>query len=282
MFERFIDKFRLLPSGQVPGPLWRDGRLLASTGYAELAGRFAGCSFENGIYRLHDAETGPRGRAWIAESFPMFASRACPFAYDWLGRQFAVDSGRLEGDEPLVLLLEPGTGEVLEIPFSFPVFHEQLDELREPALAESFFASWVKVNPSLLPLRATQCVGYKVPLFLGGKDTLENLEVIDLEVYWSMSGQLRQGTRSLRQGTSIGSVRRDRSLSCCSTHPLGPTSSRQPWMEFSFTIPTPRGVSRINGSCNWTGSGIGRVPGAVLRVTFFPVCGSMCFPMRLG
>lgn len=210
MSEQFVDRFRLLPAGQVPGPLWRDDRLLASVGYRELAGRFAGCSFEDGIYRIHDAATGPRGLAWLAESFPQFASRACPFAYDWLGRQFATDSGRLEGDESLVLLFEPGTGEVLEIPFSFAAFHEQLDDLREPALAQSFFASWAKANPDLLPLHVAQCAGYKVPLFLGGKDTLENLEVIDLDVYWSVSGQLRRGTQNLPPGTSAGHVRRGR------------------------------------------------------------------------
>lgn len=208
MFERFAASFRLLPAGQAPGSLWADGRLLAVAGYRELAGRFAGCSFENGIYRLHDEGSGPRGDALIAESFPQFASRACPFGYDWLGRQFAVDSGRLERGEPLVLLFEPGTGEVLEIPFSFAGFHEQLDELREPALAESFFASWAQANPELLPLDVTQCAGYKVPLFLGGKDALENLEVVDLEVYWSLSGQLRRGARTLPAGTSIGQVRR--------------------------------------------------------------------------
>ncbi len=208
MFEEFAEHFRPVPAGQVPGSMWRDDRLLGSSGYSELAGVFAGVSFENGLYRLHDAETGPRGAEWIVESFPRFASRACPFGYDWLGRQFAVDSGRLAGGQPLVLLLEPGTGEALEIPFSFAQFHEQLDELREPALAGSFFASWARGNAEVLPLSAAQCVGYKVPLFLGGKDTVENLEIVDLEVYWSLSGQLRDGTRSLSPGTSVGQVKR--------------------------------------------------------------------------
>jgi hypothetical protein len=208
MFEQFAASFRVFPAGQVPGPVWGDDRLLAVAGYSELADRFAGCSFENGLYRLHDAETGPRGMAWIAESFPQFVSRVSPFGYDWLGRQFAVDSGRLEDRQPLVLLFEPGTGEVLQIPFSFAGFHEQLDALREPALADSFFTSWTEANPELLPLAVTQCAGYKVPLFLGGKDAPENLEVIDLEVYWSISGQLHEGTQALRPGSPIGRVRR--------------------------------------------------------------------------
>jgi hypothetical protein len=208
MFERFLAAFSVLPAGQVPGEVWRDDRLLVCPGYPELASRFAGCSFENGLYRIHDAVTGPRAAALTAESFPQFASRGCPFGYDWLGRQFAVDSGRLEGREPLVLLFEPGTGEVLEIPFSFTRFHGQLDELREPALAGSFFAGWAQANPDLLPLDAEQCVGYKVPLFLGGKDVVENLEVTDLEVYWSLSGQLRKGTQTLPPGSAIGQVKR--------------------------------------------------------------------------
>lgn len=29
-----------------------------------------------------------------------------------------------------------------------------------------------------------QCIGYKVPLFLGGKDDVSNLELSDLDVYW--------------------------------------------------------------------------------------------------
>ncbi|WP_434798222.1 T6SS immunity protein Tdi1 domain-containing protein [Terrisporobacter vanillatitrophus] len=33
-------------------------------------------------------------------------------------------------------------------------------------------------------------MGYKVPLFLGGEDDISNLEEIDMEVYWSVTGQL--------------------------------------------------------------------------------------------
>jgi hypothetical protein len=208
MLDRFAASFRLEPPGQVAGSPWTDQRLLAVAGYRELAGRFAGCSFENGLYRLHDQVSGPRGESWIAGAFPRFASRACPFGYDWLGRQFAVDSSRVEGGEPLVLLFEPGTGAVLEIPFSLARFHEQLDELREPALAVSFFASWARANPELVPLAGMQCVGYKVPLFLGGKDHLDNLEVTDLDVYWSLLGQLRQGTQVLPPTTAISDVKR--------------------------------------------------------------------------
>lgn len=119
MFERFLEGFQLLPPKQVTGVTWQEPRLLSADGYAALADRFAGCSFENGLYRLHDATSGPRALTWIADAFPEFASRACPFGYDWLGRQFAIDTGRQQAGQPLVLLLEPGTGEGLEIPLTF-------------------------------------------------------------------------------------------------------------------------------------------------------------------
>jgi hypothetical protein len=127
----------------------------------------------------------------MTQWFPRFAARACPFGYDWLGRQFAVDAGRIEAGEPLVLLVEPGTGEVLEVPFTFAAFHEQLRELKEPALAASFFDAWARVNEDAAPLSRTKCADHRVPLFLGGKDTAENLEVCDFDVYWSIWGQLR-------------------------------------------------------------------------------------------
>ncbi|MBJ7353947.1 MAG: DUF1851 domain-containing protein [Thermoleophilaceae bacterium] len=128
----------------------------------------------------------------MADAFPEFAQRVCPFGYDWLGRQFAVDSGRVEDGQPQVLMLEPGTGEALEIPVDFAVLHdEELVEHSDAALASAFFRAWSEVNPDALPLLRSQCVGYKVPLFLGGNDTAENLEVSDIDVYWTICGQLR-------------------------------------------------------------------------------------------
>ena len=206
VFDRFIASFRVLPEGQVPGVPWLDDRLVSAAGYRELVERFAGVTFENGLYRLHDDATGPHGAALLADVFPAFAARACPFGYDWLGRQFAVDSQRRENGEALVLMMEPGTGQALEIPLPLAGFHEQLDELREPALAATFFAEWTLANPASLPVKGDECVGYRVPLFLGGKDDLDNLEVTDLDVYWSLSGQLHHGTGALPDGTAIRDI----------------------------------------------------------------------------
>lgn len=43
-------------------------------------------------------------------------------------------------------------------------------------------------------------------LFLGGEDSLENMEVSDMEVYWDMTDQLWEAVKDLPEGTKIGNV----------------------------------------------------------------------------
>jgi hypothetical protein len=111
--------------------------------------------------------------------------------------------------QPQVLLLEPGTGQALEIRLPFPAFHDdELIEYADAALASGFFQAWSAADRQAMPLRRDQCVGYRVPLFLGGQDVVENLELSDVEVYWSICGQLRIGALRLPPGTSINEVAR--------------------------------------------------------------------------
>ena len=207
MFERFRSQFRLLPEGQQPVAPWDDGRLGAVTGHAELMASAAGCTFEGGLYRLHSAETGPVGQKVADAAFPEHAGRLSVFGFDWLGRQFALDFGRLEAGEPRVMMLEPGTGEALEIPVGFVLFHdEEIVDYRDEALASEFFESWLTAHPGGAALEVSQCVGYRVPLFLGGRDTVDNLEVTDFDAYWSITGQLRVQTKDLAAGTPFRGV----------------------------------------------------------------------------
>jgi hypothetical protein len=209
MFETFETSLTLGAAGEQAGELWVDDRLVGIRGYREFAAKFGGCTFGNGIYRVHDASSGPIGLRTLREAFPEHAERAVPFSFDWLGRQFAVDLERLVAADPQILLLEPGTGQVLEIPCGFVAFHnEELVEFREAALAETFFDAWCGSDPASIPLEFDRCVGYRVPLFLGGADEIENLEVIDWDVYWAICGQLRRGTASLAPGTTIAKVAR--------------------------------------------------------------------------
>lgn len=211
MFERFRSEFApLRDAAPAAGSGWHDGRFADVAGYEEFVGEFGGASFGGGLYRVHDEQTGPRALVLAVEAFPEFAARVRPFGYDWLGRQFAVDFGRVDAGQPQVLLLEPGTGEALEIPLTFSAFHdEELIEYADAALAAGFFEDWSAGHREVLPLQRNACVGYRVPLFLGGPDTVENLELSDLDVYWSICGQLRRGTLNLPPGTSVNQVARE-------------------------------------------------------------------------
>ena len=138
-------------------------------------------------------------------AFPLLADRIECFGADWLGRQFAKDRGRLENGEPLVLMLEPGTGEALEIPATFSDFHgHELVEESDAVAAVTFFKDWLSAGGA--QPRYDQCIGYKKPLFLGGPDDISNLELIDLDVYWTVFGQLLVEVQSLPAGSTINRV----------------------------------------------------------------------------
>jgi hypothetical protein len=158
-----------------------------------------------GAYRLHHPSDVERFTRLAGAAFPTFADRIECFGMDWLGRQFATDRGRIEGGEPLVLMLEPGTGEALEIPVGVAAFHTQelIDEA-DAVAAVSFFANWISAGGARPGY--DQCVGYKVPLFLGGADEVANLELTDLDVYWTLAAQLLSKARDLPDGAVIDRI----------------------------------------------------------------------------
>lgn len=185
MFETFRRNFSVDP-GRRPGTV-----NLASDipGLNELLADFGGASFNHGLYRIVSAQDVGAWNARVGLAFSEFAGRITCFGYDWLGRTFAVDKGRIEEGEPGILMFEPGTGEALEIPANIKTFHDvELKENPDAALASSVYAEWRETGGG--EPAYDQCVGYKIPLFLNGKDEFENLELSDLEVYWHIMGQL--------------------------------------------------------------------------------------------
>lgn len=201
MFERFLAAFTV-----TDGPSVTDRLTLATVGdWLDVAG---GRTFEGGLYRVHTRTSARASDALVRAAFPEFTGRLTSFGYDWLGRQFATDTDRGAIDDPEVLMFEPGTGEALEIPVPFSRFHdEELVDYTEEALARNFFDQW-RHSGGPAPA-ASECVGYQRPLFLGGKDTVANLEISDLDVYWTIMGQLRRQAMGLQEGTSISGAARD-------------------------------------------------------------------------
>lgn len=165
----------------------------------------AGRTFLDGAYRAHRAEDIGKYTALAVATFPDLENRITCFGSDWLGRQFATDEARLVRGERQILLLEPGTGEALEIPVSLDIFYtEELIHQPDAAVAFDFFQNWLS-SGGKVPSYG-QCVGYKKPLYLGGEDDITNVEITDFEVYWCLSAQLLKQIRGLPEGAVIDSV----------------------------------------------------------------------------
>ena len=153
-------------------------------------------TYLNGAYREHKLEDVAHFTKLAVDAFPECDDRIECFGADWLGRQFAVDRSRFVDGAPQVLMLEPGTGEMLEIPANRITFHEEELELEpDAAAAYSFFQQWLAAGGAKPDYG--QCVGYKQPLYLGGSDDLSNLEMGDFDVYWTLAAQLLAQVRGL-------------------------------------------------------------------------------------
>ncbi|MDY6978275.1 MAG: DUF1851 domain-containing protein [Pseudomonadota bacterium] len=189
MYENFLDNYRKYAQAEnTPDTDLLNKIEPYAKGFFELMASYGGATFNEGLYRLHSVQDILKWTRLVEEEFTSYKDRFICFGYDWLGRHFALDKSRVENNQMLILLFEPGAGEVMQIPVNFESFHnEELAEYQNEALASEFYKEWRSAggeNPS-----HPQCIGYKVPLFLNGSDTVDNLELSDMEVYWSICGQ---------------------------------------------------------------------------------------------
>lgn len=147
----------------------------------DFLSRYGGMTFLNGLYRIHKFDEIAKWTKIVQDAFPKYKGKILVFGFDWLGRNFALDKER-----NVVLICEPGTGEILNTQANFTDFHNvEIPEYHDACLASEFFSEWYEENGhNTLPY--DKCVGYKVPLFLNGNDELNNLEVSDMEVYWKI------------------------------------------------------------------------------------------------
>lgn len=154
----------------------------------------AGATFGCGLYRIHTQQSAALAANSIGVGFPEFRGHATPFGFDWLGRQFCHDLREPERSDSPVLMFEPGTGEVLALVTPFEQFHDHLlVDHADAALVVSFFHEWH--TSSQVVLQFQQCAGYRMPLFLSGPDDITNLEVTDLDVYWTITSHILQQVR---------------------------------------------------------------------------------------
>lgn len=180
--------------------------LTKSTGAKDFISNFGGVSFNKGIYRVHYSSNIPKWTEIVTDAFPAYKNKILVFGYDWLGRQFSIDFTRLKSQEPMILIFECGTGKAFEVPCTFKEFHEQeiVDYYDDVLCSREYESICDELSFSILEY--SKCIGFKVPLFLGGKDSNDNCEPTDMEVYWGICGQLINKTKKLPTGTNIKNI----------------------------------------------------------------------------
>lgn len=203
MFYKFLNNYNVTGFPQRNDSY--TGRLKLEPNLIQTIDKLGGKTFNNGLYRICSFGIIDNFTNMAEEYFPEFQDKIQVFAYDWLGRLFALDQTTGVRNESEILLIEPGAGDALEIPASIVDFHNSiLVEHPDEALARPFFEEWQIKNTQTINF--SDCVGYKIPLFLHGEDEVENLEIIDINVYFSLCSQLWNKTIQLKPGQSIKNI----------------------------------------------------------------------------
>ena len=169
--------------------------------YEDFINQLGGKSFGNGLFRSFSNENIEKWTTIVTEAYPEAQGQFKLFGFDWLGRCFGVSLRKNESEK--IFMFEIGTGEVLGIPCSLENFlNEEIPLYADDCLAASFFDEWMTVNEEAIAYE--NCVGYIVPLFLGGDDEIDNLEETDMEVYWGITAQIVNVVEDYPDGTEFG------------------------------------------------------------------------------
>lgn len=172
MFENFFEFF----SVEKPSAEFENAKKLIEF--------YQGKTFKDGLFRLHKISDTEKWNGIIAEAYPNAKGLIACFGYDWLGRQYAVNKNSMT-----VIFFEPGTGCALDTEKTLDEFFSyEIEDENGAVLSYDYFLLWKEHNPC--EIKDNKCVGYITPLFLGGEDAIDNLEISDIEVYWGICGQL--------------------------------------------------------------------------------------------
>lgn len=79
---------------------------------SDLVREYAGATFADGLYRIHGVESAQKMRQECVRLVPNAGRVTFPFAFDWLGRQLAVDLR--DPDDLPVIQFDPAAGVAYE------------------------------------------------------------------------------------------------------------------------------------------------------------------------
>jgi hypothetical protein len=130
----------------------------------------------------------------------LLGQRKIPVLLSAIGDAFLQDEA-----DGTVHLLSAGDGETRLVAASASEFQVLLKD--HGFVSDNFVPSLVvELRSAGNLLGPGQLYGYKVPPCLGGEYSIDNLEPTDIEVHFSLLGQIHKKVRTLPPGTPIGMV----------------------------------------------------------------------------
>lgn len=169
--------------------------------FVELISKEGGTIFENGIFRIHTFESSLHWALLLERYFADNKRNVYPFAFDWMGRHFCIND-----KNNIIYMFDSAMFEVFTLDRSIDAFfNEDLVEDADDLLNATLFMNACQ-SLQIKELKFDRCIGYKVPLYLGGKDEISNWEILDMEVYWDFMHQIYIQVKDLPDGTKIDKI----------------------------------------------------------------------------
>ncbi len=148
---------------------------------SDLLKSYGGCSFSNGLFRIHSFETMQKWQRIVESSFGSYKGNFLLFGFDWAGRQFGKQI-----DNEVIYLFDINFDEVYKLETTISdFFNIDLVDFKEETINSNQFFN-LKIT-----LKFNEIAGLKTPLKLGGIASQENYEIIDSEVDWEINEQLK-------------------------------------------------------------------------------------------
>lgn len=189
IYERFLLNYH--PGDRIVSHSVVASRLFEIEDGRSFLQNYAGCTFGDGVYRVLSCDEIKYWNEAVLQVFSQHRGSIECFATDWMGRVFSWDFNRNK-----VILLDPGFGQALNIPCSFIELHNQeFVDFPDESLSRSLYRDFC--NNFKSDVSYDQCVGYKISPFLGGEDNLDNMETVDMKVYWSISSDIFNQVKEL-------------------------------------------------------------------------------------
>lgn len=198
MFKNF--KLRFTESSCVENPLIEMKNIPFK--YKELLLDCGGKSYDDGLYTIHTFKDSLKWTDLLSQYYGKFKDEIISFGHDWMGRQFCVPTQSNE----CILMFDPATQEDFFIDDNLLNFHNTIlynDKIE--FLAQDLFEKALR-HLKIVAIDYKKCIGFKIPLFLGGKEEISNYQICDLEVYWDFEYQLFHQVKNVPDGTKVNQV----------------------------------------------------------------------------